>query len=65
MLPWKGLKAAKPVMVQKDLPPNDNLHNLAREAQQLSSEKEKQGNAATVGLIKEESPDLNRVTTQP
>ena len=29
-------------MVQRDVPPNDNLENLTRDAQQLAPEKEKQ-----------------------
>ena len=29
-------------MVERDISPNDNLEKLAREAQQLASEKEKQ-----------------------
>ena len=39
------------VMVQRDIFPNDNLEELATEAQQLASEKEKQVRNSIVGLI--------------
>ena len=39
---FKGTKSSEtPVMVQRDISPNDNLEKLAREVQQLTSEKEK------------------------
>ena len=38
-----ALKGANRILlVQRNIPPNDNLEKLAKEAQQLASEKEKQ-----------------------
>ena len=38
-------------MVQRDIFPNDNLEELATEAQQLASEKEKQAINSIIRLI--------------
>ena len=55
-------------MVQTDTSSNDNMEKLAKEAQQLISEKEKKkkniGNSVIVVLMKRESSGLNQVMTQ-
>lgn len=55
-------------MVQTDASSNDNMEKLAKEAQQLISEKEKKkkniGNSVIVVLMKRESSGLNQVMTQ-
>lgn len=42
MLSLNGSTSGKPVIVQRDISSNDNLEKLAKEAQQLALEKEKQ-----------------------
>lgn len=55
-------------MVQTDASSNDNMEKLAKEAQQLISEKETKkkniGNSVIVVLMKRESSGLNQVMTQ-
>lgn len=61
MLLLKGLIAAKPLSWSRGIfPLNDNLEKLAREAQQLVSEKCKRDrNSTIVGLMKRESSGLD------
>ena len=52
-------------MVQKDVPPNDNLDRLARDTQQLALEKENNiGTLVTVGLVKRKSSGLDQMMIQ-
>lgn len=54
-------------MVQRDASSNDNVEKLAKEAQQLISEKEKKkiiGNSVVVGLMKRESSGLDQMMTR-
>lgn len=53
-------------MVQRDTSSNDNVEKLAREVQQLISEKKKKkiGNSKIAGLMKKKPSGLDQVMTQ-
>lgn len=52
-------------MVQRDIPPNNNLEKLTRDAQQLAPEKEKQyWKSNNCWLNKEENSGLGQIIIQ-